>query len=165
MSESVNAPENILKNRNFQLIFFGSVISEVADILDSFALGLYILEITNNNAFLQGLFLALGSGAALLVAPLGGVFGDRYNKARIIYLCDFIRGGLTIAAAVMMIILRNPQDQVVLLFVLGVLSDLIRGFFSPATSAILAEIVDESQLQQANSYYMIKSSFNSINIY
>ena len=162
MSESVITSGNVFSNRNFKLLFFGSVISDVADILDSFALGFYILEITANNAFLQGLFLALGSGAAMLITPLGGVFGDRFNKVRIIYTCDYIRGILTIAAAVMMIVFRNPANHVIILFVLGTLSDLIRGFFSPATSALLPEIISENQIQQANSFFTAKSSLNGI---
>ncbi len=162
MSETTSTSANVFNNRNFRLIFFGSVISEIADILDSFALGFYILEITNNNAFLQGLFLALGSGAAMLITPIGGVFGDRFNKVKIIYTCDYIRGALTIAAAIMMIVFQNPQKHVVILFILGTLSDLIGGFFSPASSALLPEIVSDDLLQQANSFFTVKSSLNSI---
>ncbi len=162
MSESANTTSNVFKSSNFRLLFFGSTTSEIADILDSFTLGFYILETTGNNAFLQGLFLALGSGAAMLITPLGGVFGDRFNKVRIIYICDFIRGILTIAAAAMMILLKNPSEHVIILFILGTLSDLIRGFFSPASSALLPEIVSTDLIQQANSFFTVKSSLNSI---
>lgn len=50
---------NVFFNRNFRLIFLGALVSELGALLYSFAVGFYILQISNNNAFLQGLYLAL----------------------------------------------------------------------------------------------------------
>ena len=52
-------PANVFANRNFRLVFLGALVSELGAILYSFAVGFYILEISDNNAFLQGLYLAL----------------------------------------------------------------------------------------------------------
>ena len=58
--------ENVFQNRNFRLVFFGALVSELGAALYSFAVSFYILEISGNNAFLQGLYLAL-CGVAMLV--------------------------------------------------------------------------------------------------
>ena len=58
---------NVFSLRNFRLVFFGALVSELGATLYSFAVSFYILEISGNNAFLQGLYLAL----------CGGVLGDR----------------------------------------------------------------------------------------
>ena len=50
---------NVFANRNYRLVFFGALVSELGALLYSFAVGFYILEISGNNAFLQGLYLAL----------------------------------------------------------------------------------------------------------
>ncbi len=153
---------NVFGIRNYRLVFFGSLVSDVGSVLSNFALSFYILEITDNNAFLQGLFLALGSAVLLLVTPFGGVFGDRYNKARIMYLCDYIKGGIMIFATVFMMLFKEKSAHIVILFALTILFNFIGGFFSPASSALLPEIVEPELFQQANSYFTVKSSFNSI---
>ena len=75
---------NVFVNRYYRLVFFGALVSELGALLYSFAVGFYILEISGNNAFLQGLYLALCGIALLLFTPVGGVLGDRFNKAKIL---------------------------------------------------------------------------------
>ena len=58
--------ENVFHNRNFRLVFLGALVSELGALLYSFAVSFYILQISGNNAFLQGLYLALCSVAMLL---------------------------------------------------------------------------------------------------
>ena len=47
---------NVFVDRNFRLVFLGALVSELGALLYSFAVGLYILENSENNAFLQGLY-------------------------------------------------------------------------------------------------------------
>ena len=98
---------NVFQNRNFRLVFLGALVSELGAILYSFAVGFYILEISDNNAFLQGLYLALCGVALLLLTPVGGVLGDRVSKAKIMYICDFIKGGMIVLATALMMILPS----------------------------------------------------------
>ena len=98
---------NVFRNRNFRLVFLGALVSELGALLYSFAVGFYILQISNNNAFLQGLYLALCGAALLVVTPVGGVLGDRFNKAKIMYVCDYLKGGIIILATVLMLLFRE----------------------------------------------------------
>ena len=153
---------NVFVSRNFRLVFFGALVSELGALLYSFAVSFYILEISNNNAFLQGLYLALCGVAMLLLTPVGGVMGDRFNKARIMYVCDYLKGGMIILATVLMLLFREPDAHIVILFVLGIIGNAVSGVFNPAAGALLPRIVEENKLQQANSYFTIKSSLESI---
>ena len=85
------------------------------------AVGFYILEISENNAFLQGLYLALSGVALLLFTPVGGVLGDRVNKAKIMYVCDYIKGGMILLATELMILLTEPIAHIMILFILCIL--------------------------------------------
>ena len=96
--------ENVFRNRNYRLVFFGALVSEIGALLYSFAVSFYILKISGNNAFLQGLYLALCSAAMLVFTPVGGVLGDRFNKAKIMYICDFCKGANIILATVLMLL-------------------------------------------------------------
>ena len=153
---------NVFRNRNFRLVFLGALVSESGALLYNFAVGFYILEISGNNALLQGVYLALCGTALLLFTPVGGVLGDRVHKAKIMYVCDYIKGGLIVLATAFMMILPSPTAHIVILFILGVLGNAISGIFSPAAGAMLPDIVQQQQLQQANAYFAIKSSMESI---
>ena len=74
--------DNVFRNRNFRLVFFGALVSELGALLYNFAVSFYILRISGNSAFLQGLYLALCGVALLVFTPVGGVLGDRFNKAK-----------------------------------------------------------------------------------
>ena len=154
--------QNVFKNRNFRLVFFGALVSELGAILYSFAVSFYILEISGNNAFLQGLYLALCGAVLLLLTPVGGVLGDRFNKAKIMFGCDFVKGGLILAATLLMVLFRGNSQHIVILFAAGILGSIVSGIFNPASAALLPHIVAEEKLQQANSYFSIKNSLLSI---
>ena len=154
--------KNVFKNRNFRLVFMGALVSELGALLYSFAVSFYILDISGNNAFLQGLYLALCGVAMLVFTPVGGVMGDRFNKAKIMYVCDYIKGGTIILATVLMLLLKEPKAHIAILFVLGTIGNAVSGVFNPASGALFPHIVEEDQLQQANSYFAMKNSFENI---
>jgi MFS family permease len=162
MNEGVTKSKNVFANRNFRLVFFGALVSELGAGLYSFAVSFYILEISNNNAFLQGMYLTLCGVVLLLFTPIGGVLGDRFNKAGIMFICDYLRGLLVIAATVLMMLFKTSDAHIVILFAVGALGNAIGGIFSPASQALFPHIVDEDRLQQANSYVNIKSSLLGI---
>ena len=162
MNSNPAKKDNVFFNRNFRLVFFGALVSEIGALLYSFAVGFYILQISNNNAFLQGLYLALNGVTLLLFTPVGGVLGDRFNIAKIMYICDFLKGTIIILATALMLLFPEANTQIVILFVLGILGSIISGVFNPAAGVLLPHIVEEQKLQQANSYFSIKHSLNGI---
>ena len=154
--------DNVFHNRNYRLVFLGALVSELGALLYSFAVSFYILQISGNNAFLQGLYLSLCAVAMLVFTPVGGVLGDRFNKARIMYLCDFAKGGTIILATVFMLLFPQADAHIVILFALGIRGNIISGIFTPAAGALLPQIVAEDKLQQANAYFTIKNSLEGI---
>lgn len=154
---------NVFTNRNFVLVFLGALVSNVAALFYSFAVSFYILKITGNNALIQGLYLATGGVVFCVVTLFGGVISDRFNKAKIMYICDYLKGAIIIGFTLLiMFVIKSVAWQVAALFVVTVLLNAIAGIFSPASSALLPLIVEEYQFQQAQSYYQILGSFQSI---
>ena len=153
---------NVFKNRNFRLTFFGALVSELGAVLYSFAVSFYILEISNNNAFLQGLYLAVCGIMMLLFTPIGGVLGDRINKAVIMFLCDYVKGGLILLAIALMLLFPGKSAHIAILFAVGILGNAVSGIFSPAAGSLFPHIVEEEKLQQANAYFSIKSALQTI---
>ncbi len=153
---------NVFSVRNFRLVFFGALVSEIGSVLYSFAVSFLILDLTGNNAFLQGLYLALGSVVLLLVTPIGGILSDRYNKSRIMAVCDGLSGIVIILATLGMYLFTSPRVQLIFLFAVGILGNLLAGLFTPASGSLLPLIVEEEQFQQANAYNSARSSLQSI---
>ena len=155
--------KNVFTNRNFTLVYLGALVSNVAALFYSFAVSFYILKITDNNALIQGLYLATGGITFCIVALFGGVISDRFNKAKIMYICDFLKGGIIIGfTLLLMFVIKSVEWQVASLFIITVLLNAIAGIFTPASHALLPLIVKEQQFQQAQSYYSILNSFQSI---
>ncbi|MBO4418423.1 MAG: MFS transporter [Oscillospiraceae bacterium] len=162
MGTDMKRTGNVFRNRNYRLVFFGALVSELGALLYSFAVGFYILEITENNAFLQGLYLALCGVSLLVFTPVGGVLGDNFNKAKIMYVCDYVKGGLILLATALLQLFPQNNAQLVILFAAGILGNGVSGIFTPASGALLPHIVEEEKLQQANAYFSMKSSLESI---
>lgn len=153
---------SVFTNRNFNLVFFGALVSELGAVLYSFAVSFYLLKISDNNALLQGTYLAVCGIVLLLFTTVGGVLGDRFDKAKIMYLCDYAKGGIILLATAGMLLFPESGAHTAILFAAGILGNAVSGIFNPAAGALLPHIVEDDKLQQANAYFSVKSSLESI---
>lgn len=155
--------ENIFKNKNFSLVFFGTLVTNIGSLFYNFTISFYILEITDNNAALQGAYLAVCSIVYLITSLFGGVMSDNYHKARIMSFCDHIKGVLILLATLGLFLTQeNIKTALVILFAMGICSNIIGGIFSPASSSLLPHIVDSEQFQKAESYFSAMNSIQGI---
>ena len=138
----------VLKNKNFFLLFQGAFVSEVGNMLYNTAMGLIVLRITGS-ATSMGLFMALAIFVRVLFSPIAGVMVDRWNRVRIIYMTDFIRGFLFLAFAFILYNGLEGNSVLVLLYLVTALSSINAAFFFPAASSAIPEIVGENNLQAA----------------
>ena len=151
--------KNVFRYKNFTLAFLGALVSNLGSILYSFAVSFYILELTNNNAFIQGLYLATGGIVYVLITLFGGVISDRFHKGKIMFICDYAKGGMLIAfTLLLMLVIQDANAKVAVLFAIAVISNIIAAIFSPAASSLLPHIVPEKSFQQGQSYYSLMQS-------
>lgn len=161
--EQTKKTKNVFCNKNYTLVFLGALVSNIAALFYSFAVSFYILKLTDNNAFMQGLYLAVGGVVFCISSLFGGVISDRYDKAKIMYICDYIKGFIIIGFTLLfMFIIESNSYKVISLFIITIVLNGIAGVFSPASNAIIPEIVEEDSFQQAQSYFSILNSFQSI---
>ena len=159
-----NKPQkNVFRYKNYSLTFFGALVSNLGNILYSFAVSFYILKLTNNNAFIQGSYLATGGIVFVLVTLFGGVISDRFHKGKIMSICDYLKGGFIIGLTlIMMFACKTDVSKIVILFVISILGHAIGAIFSPASASLLPRIIPEESLQQGQSYYSVMQSANGI---
>nr|MCR5308943.1 MFS transporter [Bacilli bacterium] len=138
-------------------------VSNIAALFYSFSVSFYILKITDNNAFISGIYLAVSGLVFCLVTLFGGVISDRFNKAKIMYICDYIKGALILGSGFLIwFVIKSTTIQLVLLFVSAVILNGIAGIFTPASGSLLPQIVEENSFQQAQSYFSVLNAFQSI---
>jgi len=140
-----------LLNRNFLLLWQGQAVSQLGNQAFSLAMAYWTLEATGS-ASLMGLLLATLNLPVPLLAPIGGVFADRYSRIRILVACDAIAGLAMLAQSGAMLSGRCSRPVLVaLLFAVALISGVVNGFFQPALAACIPDLVPRQRINAANS--------------
>ncbi len=153
--------KELFRNKNFVLLFAGSLVSELGNVLFAFVSGLYVADLTGRESMLA-IFMALGAGVRVLASPLAGVIIDRLNKIKIIYLTDYFRGLMFVAVAYAFWRGLTQGEATAILLVVVAISGFISAMFGPAITSAVPEIVGNDMLQQANGAHSIIGSVTSI---
>ena len=147
-----------LWNKNFILLAQGRFVSLFGSGLFAIALGFWVLDKTGSGT-LMGTIMASAALPRILIAPFAGPLIDRWRKSRILVAADFMNGFFVLAATV--IIYMNLLE-VWMVFIVAITSGIASAFFSPASSAIVPELVPSEKITNANSVNSIVSSATDI---
>ena len=159
---------NVFKNKNFSLLFWGIFVSNVAHIVFSFAISLYILQLAepaygeDKSAMIQALYLALSGIILVLLVPFGGALADKLNKVKTMYITDYIRGISISIVGILLIFDMTVLNKIILLFIMNFILSVNAAFFSPASSSLLRFVVADEELQPATSILQGSYNFQSI---
>ena len=94
--------KELFKNKSFSLLFTGSLVSEIGNSLFGVAMSFYILDLTGDSALSMGLFFFVITMTRVLASPIAGVLVYRWNRVRVIYITDFIRGCVFVFAGILL---------------------------------------------------------------
>jgi len=146
-----------LWNRNFSILWQAQFVSRLGRQAFSMAMVLWIMQATGS-ASLMGVLLAVSSLPGLVLSPIGGAVADRVSRRIIIVLSDFLSGLVTLGLGVLLLLYpQNTNAGLVGLFVASLTLGTLGGFFSPAISAAIPDIVPATRLPGANSMGQISS--------
>ena len=132
------------RNSNYRYLWLGSLVSQLGDWFNLLASAELITSITSSEVAISYLFLARFL-PLFFVSPLAGVLADRFDRRRILILSDVLRGVTVLG----FLLIRSP-DQIWALYVLTVVQFCLSAFFTPARSAVIANIVARDDLVTAN---------------
>jgi MFS family permease len=148
-------------NRNFALLFLGGLVSRLGDSFYNFAISWYILSLTGSPVQ-AGYYMAFGAVIYLILSPFGGAIVDRLDKIKVIYLTDFVRGISVLVAGLMIFSGVEQSTQLIILYITSFIISIMGALFNPASSSVIPYLVDENELQEANSYNQMLNSFVGI---
>jgi MFS family permease len=132
------------ENRNYRYLWLGNVVSLLGDWFNLLASAELITHLTDTGVAISSLFLARFL-PLFLVSPLAGVLADRLSRRSIMIWSDLLR-----AVTVLGFLLVRSSEQIWLLYLLTVVQFVLSAFFTPARSAIIANVVDQKDLVTAN---------------
>ena len=133
------------RHRNFRLFFCGQLVSLVGTWMQQVAQSWLVYRLTHSSVLL-GMTSFIGQIPGFLIAPLGGVVADRYNRHRIVVITQtsamllaYILAALTFANAV------HIWEVMLLAGLLGI----VNAFDIPARQSFVVEMVGREDLSNA----------------
>jgi MFS family permease len=134
-----------LRHRNYRLYFFGQLVSVAGTWMQAIAQSFVVLDLTHSGTQL-GLTTAARFMPIFLFGPLGGVFADRMDKRRVLYVTQTLSGLLAAAFA---IAVATGAIRLWIVYLLAVALGFVNVFDNPARQSFISEMVPAADLPNA----------------
>ena len=135
---SVGYFELLQKNKPFRNLWFGQVVSELGDWLNSIAIYALILRLSDSGMAMAGAMMAKLL-PIVLISPIAGVVVDRVSRKTVMIVSDLLR-----FIVVLGFLFVEDQSTLWFIYALVVIEISLSGFFEPARSAIIPHSFPES---------------------
>jgi len=148
----------VLKNRNFFFLWLGQIISQLGDRLGQMALIAFVYLKAPGSTLEIAKILSFTIIPVFLIGPLAGVYVDRWDRRRTMYICDFLRTILVLIIPLFLFYTKYMSPIYLIVFVVFC----IGRFFVPAKLAIIPDLVESKDLLMANSLVNITGMIAAI---
>ena len=134
-----------LRHRNYRLFFAGQLISLVGTWMQNIAQSWLVYRLTGSS-FLLGSIGFASQIPIFLLAFVGGMVADRYNRHRIIVAAQ---AASMVLALVLSVLTLTETVRIWHLFVLSALLGIVNAFDMPTRQAFVVELVGKEDLMNA----------------
>src|SRR5580692_6536747 len=134
-----------LSHRNYRLFFFGQLVSQGGTWMQAVAQSFLVLGLTHSGTQL-GLTTAARFLPVLLFGQAGGLFADRADKRRVLYVTQASAGLLAAAFAVLT---GTHEMRLWTIYVLALSLGFVNVFDNPARQSFISEMVPPDDLPNA----------------
>jgi MFS family permease len=134
-----------LHQRNYRLFFFGQLVSVAGTWMQSVAQSFLVLDLTHSGTQL-GLTSAARFLPMFLFGPIGGVFADRLDRQRVLYVTQTLSGLL---AGVFAVTVGTHSIRLWIVYLLALALGFVNVFDNPARQSFISEMVSAQDLPNA----------------
>jgi MFS family permease len=134
-----------LRQRNYRLFFFGQLVSVAGTWMQSVAQSFLVLDLTHSGTQL-GLTSAARFLPMFLFGPIGGVFADRMDRKRVLYVTQTLSGLL---AGVFAVTVATNSIRLWVVYLLALALGFVNVFDNPARQSFISEMVSAQDLPNA----------------
>jgi len=115
------------------------------------AVGWLTFELTDSAVWV-GMMVTAEAIPAVLLAPIAGVFADRYDR---LFIARLTQSGMMLIAAALSIVTFLDQINVYVLFFTMVLNGVVSAFWQPVRMSLVAGLVPREDLSQAIGFHSV----------
>ena len=126
-----------LGHRNFRLFFSGQIISLIGTWMQTIAQSWLVYKLTGS-ALLLGTVGFAGQIPVFVLAPLGGIFADRFSRRNTVIVTQIAS---MVLAFILAVLTLEHRVQVWQIMVLAALLGVVNAFDIPARQAFIVEMV------------------------
>ena len=134
-----------LRQRNYRLFFFGQLVSVAGTWMQTVAQSFVVLDLTHSGTQL-GLTSAARFLPMFLFGPIGGVFADRMDRRRVLYVTQALSGLL---AGVFAVTVGTHSIRLWIVYLLALALGFVNVFDNPARQSFISEMVSTGDLPNA----------------
>ncbi|MER6994499.1 MFS transporter [Streptomyces sp. NPDC000410] len=147
-------PPHPLRSRPFQLLFAGRALSLLGDAAIPAALALAVLAATGSTSALA-LVLGCAMVPKLLLLPLGGVVGDRFNARTVALTTDLVRCATQLLVGAQLL---GGEPTLWVIATAEAVGGAASAFAMPTVSPLITGMVPEAGLARANAAMAVAQS-------
>ncbi len=147
----------ILKKRSFSLLWLGQIVSQFGDRLTQMALIGFVYRIAPHSSLSLAKIMSLAIIPVFILSPVAGVYIDRWNKQRVMWVSDFLRGVFILTIPFLL-----GLTSLLFIYVFIFLSFCVGRFFIPAKMAIVPSLVEKKEVFMANSLISTTAMISAI---
>lgn len=151
-NSSTKSPNKAMKK--FMILVVGQFISSIGSGLTDFGLAIYVLTFTGSVAA-TGVFSICAFLPSILLAPVGGVLADRYDR-RLMMILGELFSGLGLVICLVSVMSASPSIVVICIGV-GV-SSIFTALTEPAFKATMTDLLPEEDFARAGGMVQIANS-------
>ncbi|MGH8600528.1 MAG: MFS transporter, partial [Burkholderiales bacterium] len=158
MGSRLPAALRALRHRNFRLFFGGQLVSLTGTWMQSVAQAWLVYRLTGSAALL-GLVGFLSQIPVFVLAPVGGMVADHYNRHRIIIATQ---SAAMLLALILAALTLSGRVQIWHIFMLAGLLGVVNAFDIPTRQSFIVDMVGKEDLM--NAIALNSSMFNGARI-
>jgi MFS family permease len=126
-----------LENRDFRILWIGTILSFVAFFMSMIVQSVVAFEIAGTNTAVG--YVVFAQGAAMAVfGPIGGAYADRWPKRRVIVVCQL---GTALVLVVIGCFIALDRLQIEMLVIAAFAMGISFAFLGPARQSLVVELV------------------------
>ncbi len=140
------------------MLWLGQLISQLGDRLDQMALIAFVYLRAPGSTIEIAKILSFTIIPVFVIGPLAGVYVDRWDRRRVMYICDFLRAILVFTIPFFLFYAKSLAPIYLIIFI----AFSVGRFFVPAKLSIIPDLVKKDDLLMANSLVNITGMIAAI---
>jgi MFS family permease len=134
----------VSQNQNYRRLWLSQVVSNFGDWFGILAVYALITKYSDSE-FLLGLIIVVKMMSLASFSPFAGYITDRFNRRRLMMLCDLVRGAIVLG-----LLLVVSYETLWLAYVLTAMQMMFSAIFEPAKTSSIPNVTTEKELVDAN---------------